>query len=150
MGPSVERLSRAQHQCLRRRAGEECVPPILTPHLMATYASTLPWVWKSSIHNILICIWVKQQQLYLIHHITAQYFLRMCIKLHKHSEACLCLGGGDCDPGESHENNVILFGRSEGRRERVVLDTLPYSSYRVRHTQHILTKKICALSNPQS
>ncbi|XP_023204313.1 reelin isoform X1 [Xiphophorus maculatus] len=40
------------------------------------------------------------------------------------------MGGGDCDPGESHENNVVLFGRSEGRRERVVLDTLPYSSYR--------------------
>lgn len=47
------------------------------------------------------------------------------------------LGGGDCDPGESHENDVILFGRSEGRRERVVLDTLPYSSYRVRQTQNI-------------
>lgn len=46
----------------------------------------------------------------------------------------MCLGGGDCDPGESHENNVILFGRAEGRRERVVLDTLPYSSYRVKHT----------------
>uniref|UniRef100_A0A3P9PRW9 Reelin n=1 Tax=Poecilia reticulata TaxID=8081 RepID=A0A3P9PRW9_POERE len=40
------------------------------------------------------------------------------------------MGGGDCDPGESHENDVVLFGRSEGRRERVVLDTLPYSSYR--------------------
>lgn len=52
----------------------------------------------------------------------------------------MCLGGGDCDPGESHENDVILFGRSEGRRERVALDTLPYSSYRVRHTQ--LTKNI--------
>ncbi len=52
----------------------------------------------------------------------------------------MCLGGGDCDPGESHENDVILFGRSEGRRERVVLDTLPYSSYRVRHA--LLTKNI--------
>uniref|UniRef100_A0A3Q2U7U2 Reelin n=1 Tax=Fundulus heteroclitus TaxID=8078 RepID=A0A3Q2U7U2_FUNHE len=40
------------------------------------------------------------------------------------------MGGGDCDPGESHDNDVVLFGRSEGRRERVVLDTLPYSSYR--------------------
>ncbi|XP_068578627.1 reelin-like isoform X1 [Cebidichthys violaceus] len=40
------------------------------------------------------------------------------------------MGGGDCEPGESHENDVILFGRSEGRRERVALDTLPYSSYR--------------------
>lgn len=51
---------------------------------------------------------------------------------------CVCvLGGGDCDPGESHENDVVVFGRSEGRRERVVLDTLPYSSYRVRQTQNI-------------
>ncbi|MED6232504.1 hypothetical protein ATANTOWER_031377, partial [Ataeniobius toweri] len=40
------------------------------------------------------------------------------------------MGGGDCDPGESHDNDVVLFGRSEGRRERVVLDILPYSSYR--------------------
>ncbi|KAJ8391092.1 hypothetical protein AAFF_G00097130 [Aldrovandia affinis] len=40
------------------------------------------------------------------------------------------MGGGQCDPGESHENDVILFGRSEGRREHVLLDTLPYSSYR--------------------
>ncbi|XP_064807239.1 reelin-like isoform X2 [Oncorhynchus masou masou] len=40
------------------------------------------------------------------------------------------MGGGECDPGESHENDVILFGRSEGRRDLVLLDTLPYSSYR--------------------
>uniref|UniRef100_H3DF31 Reelin n=1 Tax=Tetraodon nigroviridis TaxID=99883 RepID=H3DF31_TETNG len=40
------------------------------------------------------------------------------------------MGGGDCDPGETHENDVIVYGKSEGRRERVVLDTLPYSSYR--------------------
>ncbi|XP_023681705.2 reelin isoform X1 [Paramormyrops kingsleyae] len=39
------------------------------------------------------------------------------------------MGGGQCDPGESHENDVILFGQSEGRREHVILDTLPYSSY---------------------
>ena len=31
---------------------------------------------------------------------------------------------------------MVVFGRSEGRRERVVLDTLPYSSYRVRHEPH--------------
>lgn len=43
-------------------------------------------------------------------------------------------GGGECDPGESHEHDVTVYGKSEGRRERVVLDTLPYSSYRVRHT----------------
>ncbi|XP_071271970.1 reelin-like [Salvelinus alpinus] len=40
------------------------------------------------------------------------------------------MGGGECDPGESHENDVILFGRSEGRRDHVLLDTLPYSSYK--------------------
>ncbi|XP_061108680.1 reelin [Conger conger] len=40
------------------------------------------------------------------------------------------MGGGQCDPGESHENDVILFGRSEGRREHILLDTLPFSSYR--------------------
>ncbi|KAI1888402.1 hypothetical protein AGOR_G00184780 [Albula goreensis] len=40
------------------------------------------------------------------------------------------MGGGQCDPGESHENNVVLFGRSVGRREHIQLDTLPYSSYR--------------------
>lgn len=52
----------------------------------------------------------------------------------------LRLGGGDCDPGESHENDVIVYGKSEGRRERVVLDTLPYSSYRVRHEAYIQMK----------
>lgn len=52
----------------------------------------------------------------------------------------MLLGGGDCDPGETHENDVIVYGKSEGRRERVVLDTLPYSSYRVRHKELIQTK----------
>lgn len=56
--------------------------------------------------------------------------------VYKHNRACLCVGGVDCEPGESHEHDVILFGRSEGRRERVVLDTLPYSSYRVRYTKN--------------
>lgn len=66
--------------------------------------------------------------------------------IRKYSEVSLCLGGGDCDPGESHENDVIVYGRSEGRRERVVLDTLPYSSYRVRYTQHIYKNKpVCYL-----
>lgn len=60
------------------------------------------------------------------------------ILLLKKNEVCLCSGGGECDPGESHENDVIVYGRSEGRRERVVLDTLPYSSYRVRHTQKFI------------
>uniref|UniRef100_A0A671T1H3 Reelin n=1 Tax=Sinocyclocheilus anshuiensis TaxID=1608454 RepID=A0A671T1H3_9TELE len=41
------------------------------------------------------------------------------------------MGGGDCDPGESNKNNVVLFGRSEGRKGHVLLDILPYSAYRV-------------------
>ncbi|XP_048861285.1 reelin-like [Brienomyrus brachyistius] len=41
------------------------------------------------------------------------------------------MGGGQCDPGESHDHDVILFGQLEGQREPVMLDTLPYSSYRV-------------------
>ncbi|XP_016393771.1 reelin-like [Sinocyclocheilus rhinocerous] len=40
------------------------------------------------------------------------------------------MGGGDCDPGESNKNNVVLFGRSEGRKDHVLLDVLPYSAYR--------------------
>uniref|UniRef100_A0A8B9J9J5 Reelin n=1 Tax=Astyanax mexicanus TaxID=7994 RepID=A0A8B9J9J5_ASTMX len=40
------------------------------------------------------------------------------------------MGGGECDPAEAHENSVILFGWSEGRRGHVVLDTLPFSAYR--------------------
>uniref|UniRef100_A0A673MNI9 Reelin n=1 Tax=Sinocyclocheilus rhinocerous TaxID=307959 RepID=A0A673MNI9_9TELE len=30
------------------------------------------------------------------------------------------MGGGDCDPGESNKNNVVLFGRSEGRKDHVM------------------------------
>ncbi|KTF83160.1 hypothetical protein cypCar_00047729, partial [Cyprinus carpio] len=41
------------------------------------------------------------------------------------------MGGGDCDPGESNKNNVVLFGRSEGRKDHVLLDILPYSAYRI-------------------
>ncbi len=51
MVPSVERLSRAQRLCLRKKAGGECAPPISTPRLTETFASSSRWVWKSSIHN---------------------------------------------------------------------------------------------------
>lgn len=45
---------------------------------------------------------------------------------------CVCFtGGGGCDPGESNKNNVVLFGRSESRKDHVLLDILPYSAYRV-------------------
>ncbi|MGH0173041.1 UNVERIFIED_CONTAM: hypothetical protein FKN15_001931 [Acipenser sinensis] len=40
------------------------------------------------------------------------------------------MGGGQCDPGESHDNDVTLYAKMEGRREHVVLDVLSYSSYR--------------------
>uniref|UniRef100_A0A671L3B4 Reelin n=1 Tax=Sinocyclocheilus anshuiensis TaxID=1608454 RepID=A0A671L3B4_9TELE len=30
------------------------------------------------------------------------------------------MGGGDCDPGESNKNNVVLFGHSEGRKDHVM------------------------------
>ncbi|XP_041109989.1 reelin-like isoform X1 [Polyodon spathula] len=40
------------------------------------------------------------------------------------------MGGGQCDPGESHDNDVTLYAKTEGRREHVVLDVLSYSSYR--------------------
>ncbi|XDV29817.1 hypothetical protein PO909_032854, partial [Leuciscus waleckii] len=40
------------------------------------------------------------------------------------------MGAGGCDPGESSKNNVVLFGRSEGRKDHVLLDILPYSAYR--------------------
>lgn len=39
--------------------------------------------------------------------------------------------GGVCDPGDSHENDVILYAKTEGRKEHFVLDTLSYSSYKV-------------------
>ncbi|XP_057204020.1 reelin isoform X1 [Triplophysa rosa] len=40
------------------------------------------------------------------------------------------MGGEGCDPGESNKNNVLLYGRSEGRKDHVLLDILPYSAYR--------------------
>lgn len=39
--------------------------------------------------------------------------------------------GGICDPGDSHEDDVILYAKTEGRKEHVALDTLSYSSYKV-------------------
>jgi reelin len=39
--------------------------------------------------------------------------------------------GGICDPGDSHENDIILYAKIEGRKEHIVLDTLSYSSYKV-------------------
>lgn len=40
--------------------------------------------------------------------------------------------GGTCDPGDSHENDVILYAKIEGKKEHIALDTLSYSSYKVR------------------
>ncbi|KAI4585335.1 hypothetical protein MJG53_020635 [Ovis ammon polii x Ovis aries] len=39
--------------------------------------------------------------------------------------------GGICDPGASHENDVALYAKTEGRKEHITLDTLSYSSYKV-------------------
>ncbi|RLW02011.1 hypothetical protein DV515_00007528 [Chloebia gouldiae] len=39
--------------------------------------------------------------------------------------------GGTCDSGESHENDVILYAKIEGRREHIPLDTLTYAAYKV-------------------
>eukprot|EP00062_Callorhinchus_milii_P006692 gi/632947500/ref/XP_007889076.1/ PREDICTED: reelin [Callorhinchus milii] len=39
------------------------------------------------------------------------------------------MGGGSCDSGESHENDVTLYAKVEGRKEHI-LELLPFSSYR--------------------
>lgn len=43
----------------------------------------------------------------------------------------VCCTGGTCDSGESHENDVILYAKIEGRREHIPLDTLTYAAYKV-------------------
>lgn len=43
----------------------------------------------------------------------------------------MCCTGGTCDSGESHENDVILYAKTEGRREHIPLDTLTYAAYKV-------------------
>lgn len=43
----------------------------------------------------------------------------------------MCCAGGTCDSGESHENDVILYAKIEGRREHIPLDTLTYAAYKV-------------------
>lgn len=43
----------------------------------------------------------------------------------------LFCAGGICDPGDSHENDIILYAKIEGRKEHITLDTLSYSSYKV-------------------
>lgn len=43
----------------------------------------------------------------------------------------MCCTGGTCDSGESHENDVMLYAKIEGRREHIALDTLTYAAYKV-------------------
>lgn len=119
-GRSAARSSQARRSSLRRRAGGECAPPTWTPRPTGTCASISQWVSMSF------------------------PALPVAEKKKKPSDQCLHSGGGECDPGESHENDVTVYGKSEGRRERVVLDTLPYSSYRVRSTleRYPLTKHL--------
>lgn len=45
----------------------------------------------------------------------------------------MCCTGGTCDSGESHENDVTLYAKIEGRREHIPLDTLTYAAYKVSH-----------------
>ena len=45
--------------------------------------------------------------------------------------------GGICDPGDSHENDVTLYAKIEGRKEHITLDTLSYSSYKVYMPIHV-------------
>ncbi|XP_005995356.1 reelin isoform X2 [Latimeria chalumnae] len=40
------------------------------------------------------------------------------------------MGGGSCDSGNSHDSDVTLYAKIEGRKEHIVIDVLPYSSYR--------------------
>lgn len=47
------------------------------------------------------------------------------------SPSNVCYTGGTCDSGESHENDVILYAKIEGRREHITLDTLTYAAYKV-------------------
>uniref|UniRef100_A0A670J7X4 Reelin n=1 Tax=Podarcis muralis TaxID=64176 RepID=A0A670J7X4_PODMU len=38
---------------------------------------------------------------------------------------------GDCDAGQTHESDVILYAKIEGRKDHLNLDTMTYTSYRV-------------------
>lgn len=60
--------------------------------------------------------------------------------------------GGVCDPGDSHENDVILYAKTEGRKEHFTLDTLSYSSYKVQMPtlcQMTLLRALRRESHPQ-
>ena len=45
--------------------------------------------------------------------------------------------GGVCDPGDSHENDITLYAKIEGRKEHITLDTLSFSSYKVPMPIHV-------------
>lgn len=49
----------------------------------------------------------------------------------------LFCAGGICDPGDSHENDITLYAKIEGRKEHITLDTLFYSSYKVHVPIHV-------------
>lgn len=133
MGPSVGKLNQAQLWCLKWKVEGECAHPTSTQHLMETFASTLPWVGgHCPSSHIVTCL-----RTCLAAEICIPFdcYLTVSVISDRVIRCFVYVGGADCDPGESHEHDVILFGRSDGRRERVVLDTLPYSSYRVRPTK---------------
>ncbi|KAL7976290.1 hypothetical protein Chor_002509 [Crotalus horridus] len=39
--------------------------------------------------------------------------------------------GGSCDTGESHENDVLLYAKMEGRKDHITLDVMTYASHRI-------------------
>ncbi|XP_034983283.2 reelin isoform X2 [Zootoca vivipara] len=39
--------------------------------------------------------------------------------------------GGSCEAGQTHESDVILYAKIEGRKDHLNLDTMTYTSYRV-------------------
>nr|XP_028602409.1 reelin isoform X4 [Podarcis muralis]XP_028602410.1 reelin isoform X4 [Podarcis muralis] len=58
-----------------------------------------------------------------VHSIYGYYRLRKSEVLFQH--------GWSCDAGQTHESDVILYAKIEGRKDHLNLDTMTYTSYRV-------------------
>lgn len=119
--------------------------------------SSVPWEWqKESVHPLPGYNHVRQFAPLLLYGL-------VWISLYKykmHSFKCtvvfhgmslyfcmhVCVGAGKCNPGESHDNDVILVGQSEGRRQQVLLDTLSFSAYRVNILNYSPNKLFCSLT----
>ena len=82
------------------------------------------WIWLLCLGSFLSDIWVLNFFFVLIFNTNVRGCkLVLTLKI-------LC-AGGICDPGDSHENDVALYAKTEGRKEHITLDTLSYSSYKV-------------------